>query len=92
MCKISAGGATGIYRPKSIGRDAGRPPLKYSLPYLLLTIAFVGAMLGLEWFETHGGPQIIPPRGIIFAIVVFPSLISAVYALSRCRPRKKAAS
>jgi hypothetical protein len=66
--------------------------LKYSLSYLLVTIAFVGAMLGLEWFETHGGPQIIPTRGIVLAIVVFPSLMSAVYALSRCRPGKKAAS
>jgi hypothetical protein len=66
--------------------------VKYSVPYLLFVLAAVGALLGLEWSETHGGPVIIPPRDIFLVIVLVPSMTSAIYALIRCRPHARKGS
>ena len=63
--------------------------MKYSFSFLLFILAAVCALLGLEWFETHGAPVLIPPKDILFAIVLVSPLTTILYTVSRCRPRRK---
>lgn len=63
--------------------------MKYPASAILFTFAAVCALLGLEWFETHGGPVLIPPRAIVFAIMQVSVLAPVLNALARCRQRVK---
>jgi len=63
--------------------------VKYPVPFLLFVFAAVCALLGLEWLETHGGPVLIPPKDIVFAILIVSPLAIALTALVRCHLRVK---
>ena len=63
--------------------------MKYPVRFLLFVFATVCALLGLEWFETHGGPVLIPPKDIVFVILLVSPLATALNALVRCHLRVK---
>ena len=63
--------------------------VKYPVPFLLSVFAAVCALLGLEWLEMHGGPVLIPPKDIVFAILIVSPLATALNALVRCHLRVK---
>lgn len=63
--------------------------MKYPASLLLFVFAAVCALLGLEWYETHGGPVLIPPRDIIFVILLVSPLASVLNTVARCRSRVK---
>ena len=62
---------------------------KLPFRFLVFTLATVCALIGLEWFETHGGPVLIPPRDILFVILLVSPLATVLYTMARCRPRRK---
>lgn len=63
--------------------------MKYPVPFLLFIFTVVSALLGLEWFEMRGGPVLIPPKDIVFAILLVSPLATALNALVRCHLRVK---
>lgn len=63
--------------------------MKYPVRFLLFVFAAVCALLGLEWFETHGEPVLIPLKDIVFAILLVSPIAIALNALVRCHLRVK---
>ncbi len=62
--------------------------MKSRLTFICLNLAAVCALLGMEWYETHGGPVIIPPRDFIFAMLAVLPVMNVLYALVGCRPHR----
>ncbi len=62
---------------------------KFPFRFLVFTLVAVCALIGLEWVETHGGPVLIPPRDIVFVILLISPLTTVLYTVARCRPRGK---
>ena len=58
--------------------------LKYSLKFLVFNLAAVCALLGLEWYETHGGVVILPKNAFIYAIVLVSPVMTGLFACFRC--------
>ena len=62
--------------------------LKSRVTFILLNLALVCALLALEWYQTHGGPFLLPKEDFLFAILAISPLTSILYALVRCRPSR----
>lgn len=62
---------------------------KVSFKLVLINLVVIGALLALEWYETHGGPVVVPPKSFLFVILMVSPLTTIVYALQRCRPRNE---
>lgn len=56
------------------------------LSFILLNLILVGALLALAWYQTHGGPVILPQQGLLFAIVAVYPLTSLIFVWARCGP------
>ncbi len=61
--------------------------VKSSWKIVLINLALVCGLLALEWYETHGGPIVVPTKSFIFLMLLVPPLTTVFYALLRCRPR-----
>lgn len=64
--------------------------MKYPVSFIAFSLVVICALLGLEWSETHGGPVLIPPKDILFVILLVSPLATVLYTVARCRPRRRA--
>ena len=65
-------------------QTSGDMKLKYSLKFLLFNLAAVCALLGLEWYETHGGVVILPKNAFVLAIVLVSPVMTGLFGYVRC--------
>ena len=64
---------------------------KPRLSFALLNLAVIFALLGLEWYETHGGPVVVPPRDIFLVIALVWPVASLFYGRFGCRSHRSQA-
>ena len=62
--------------------------MKSSKGFILLNLIAVCALLFVSWYQTHGGPVLLPKQDLLFAILAVSPATSLLYALVRCRPRR----
>ena len=59
---------------------------KPRLTFICLNLAAVCALLGLSWYQTHGGPPLVSKQGLVFAMLAVSPLTSILYGVFGCRP------
>ncbi len=62
--------------------------MKSRLTFICLNLVAVSALLGLGWYQTHGGPVILPKPTLLFAILAVYPLTSLLYAPVGCMWRR----
>ena len=58
--------------------------MKYTRSFVVFNFAVICVLLALEWYETHGGAVIIPPKDVFFVILLVSPLTTVLYTLNRC--------